>query len=326
MQHGARTMSIKIYSSSDFPSYLPKLNLLYDDLFKDGKGFRSKLVGSLGERIGLDEKVIQLLAQTIEFIHNASLLHDDLIDRSVLRRGKPAAWTKYTPEYAVLAGDYLLARVMVNLSGHGNIRLIQYTAEVISDLLEGEWIQDSLVKDFSIKLEDLNRVHNLKTGSLFKWCIRAPFIAKERYTPELHQHLEECGTALGLLFQRSDDLLDFDIRNDEGKAVLGDLKSGYLNSFAVWVLRGLPDAVFAKAIQAQALGEFKAIVGERHFEMRAAEFDAENSRVIELYFHRLQELEPLLANGGGQSGSADERKVLEILKQLPQPLYWRKKP
>lgn len=128
------------------------------------------------------------------------------------------------------------------------------------------------------------------------------------------------------MFQRSDDLLDFDIRNDEGKAVLGDLKSGYLNSFAVWVLRGLPDAVFAKAIQAQALGEFKAIVGERHFEMRAAEFDAENSRVIELYFHRLQELEPLLANGGGQSGSADERKVLEILKQLPQPLYWRKKP
>jgi octaprenyl-diphosphate synthase len=315
--------SIKIYSASDFPAYLPKLNLLYDDLFSEGKGFRSKLVGSLGERIGLESKTIQLLAQTIEFIHNASLLHDDLIDRSVLRRGKPAAWTKYTPEYAVLAGDYLLARVMVNLSSHGNVRLIQYTAEVISDLLEGEWIQDSLIKDFGINLEDLNRVHNLKTGSLFKWCIRAPFIAKERYAPELHRHLEECGTMLGLLFQRSDDLLDFDIRNFEGKAVLGDLKSGYLNSFAVWLLRDLPDHVFAKAIQSQALGEFKSIVGEKHFEQRALEFDSENSRMIELYFHRLEELEPLLSPQS--SNGVREQDVIGVLKQLPQPLYWRNK-
>lgn len=309
--------SIKIYSPTDFPAYLPKLNLLYDDLFKDGKGFRSKLVGGLGERVGLSANVIQLLAQTIEFIHNASLLHDDLIDRSVLRRGKPAAWTKYTPEYAVLAGDYLLARVMVNLSSHGNVRLIQYTAEVISDLLEGEWIQDSLVKDFTIKLEDLNRVHNLKTGSLFKWCIRAPYIAKERYDEKLHQQLEECGTILGLLFQRSDDLLDFDIRNDEGKAVLGDLKSGYLNSFAVWVLKGLPDDVFKRAVAAQSLGEFKSVVGEAHFDSRAADFDAENQRSIDLYFHRLQEMNSSLRD--------EEKSTLEILKQLPQPLYWRKK-
>lgn len=316
----------KIYSSSDFPVYLPKLNLLYDDLFKDGKGFRSKLVGLVGGRLLLSPRIIQLLAQTIEFIHNASLLHDDLIDRSVLRRGKPAAWTKYTPEYAVLAGDYLLARVMVNLSGHGNVKLIQYTAEVISDLLEGEWIQDSLVKDFSITLQDLDRVHNLKTGSLFKWCIRAPFIAKEIYHPELHQHLEECGTTLGLLFQRSDDLLDFDIRNEEGKAILGDLKSGYLNSFAVWVLKDLPPATFKKAVCAQALGEFKSIVSERHFEIRAAEFDAENSRLIDLYFHRLNDLGQILKQILNQSQESQQiESVLEVLRGLPQPLYWRMK-
>jgi octaprenyl-diphosphate synthase len=309
--------SIKIYNSGDFPTYLPKLNSLYDDLFKDGKGFRSKLVNRIGVKIQLNERVIDLLAQTVEFIHNASLLHDDLIDHSVLRRGKPAAWSKYTPEYAVLAGDYLLARVMVNLSGHGNVRLIQRTAEAISDLLEGEWIQDSLVKDFGITLKDLDRVHDLKTGSLFKWCLSAPFIAKERYDEKLLARLEQCGTILGLLFQRSDDLLDFDIRNDEGKAVLGDLKSGYLNSFAVWVLRDLPDAVFQKAIRSQSLGEFKSIVGEAHFDARATAFDEENQKSIDLYFHRLNDVRECLHDS--------EVGVIEDLKVLPKPLYWRKR-
>lgn len=318
MQHDRHRMSsIKIYNPGDFPTYLPKLNSLYDDLFKDGKGFRSKLVNRIGVKIGLSTRVIDLLAQTVEFIHNASLLHDDLIDHSVLRRGKPAAWSKYTPEYAVLAGDYLLARVMVNLSGHGNVRLIQRTAEAISDLLEGEWIQDSLVKDFGIKLQDLDRVHDLKTGSLFKWCLSAPFIAKERYDEKLLGRLEECGTILGLLFQRSDDLLDFDIRNDEGKAVLGDLKSGYLNSFAVWVLRDVSPDVFEKAIRSQSLGEFKNAVGEVHFEKRATEFDAANQKQIDLYFHRLRDVEECLAK--------DELGVIEDLKTLPKPLYWRKR-
>ena len=157
-------------------------------------------------------------------------MHDDLIDRSELRRSKPAAWLKYTPEYAVLAGDYLLARVMVNLSGNGNIKLIEYTANVISELLEGEWLQDSLIFDWGVTLEQLSKVHNLKTSSLFKWCLRAPFIAQENYDEHMHELLEEMGSIMGALFQRSDDLLDFGIRNDEQKIVLSDLKSGYVNS------------------------------------------------------------------------------------------------
>jgi octaprenyl-diphosphate synthase len=102
-------MNIKVYAPEDFPSYLPKLNALYDDLFSHGKGFRAKLIQRVSEHLQLREEQVQLLAQTIEFIHNASLLHDDLIDRSPLRREKTAAWLKYTPEYAVLAGDHLLA-------------------------------------------------------------------------------------------------------------------------------------------------------------------------------------------------------------------------
>ncbi|MGE4132108.1 MAG: polyprenyl synthetase family protein, partial [Bdellovibrionales bacterium] len=160
---------LKIFNQDDFPKYLPKLNSLYDDLFSSGKGFRAKLIQMMAKNLRLDQRQQHLLAQTIEFVHNASLLHDDLIDRAALRRSKTAAWLKYSPEYAVLAGDYLLARVMVNLSRYGNLRLIQYTAEIISDLLEGEWIQDSLMQDWNVQLNQLDQVHDLKTASLFKW-------------------------------------------------------------------------------------------------------------------------------------------------------------
>ncbi len=310
---------LKIYSPRDFPAYLPKLNKLYDDLFTGGKGFRAKLIKMMADNLSLDAKAEHLLAQTIEFIHNASLLHDDLVDRSHLRRGKTAGWLKYTPEYAVLAGDYLLARVMVNLSGHGNIRLVQYTSEIISDLLEGEWLQDSVVGDFFVTLEQLDRIHNLKTASLFKWCIRAPFLAQERYDVELHQTLEEMGTLLGQLFQRSDDLLDYDIRNNEGKAILGDLKSGYLNSFGAFMCKGLSRQQIDLIVKSQTLEEYyKNIGGKAHFDQKLLEFDEMNKGLIQLYDHHLERLKKFLKPG--------EEKLISQLKPLTEILYWRRKP
>jgi octaprenyl-diphosphate synthase len=307
---------LKIFNQDDFPKYLPKLNSLYDDLFSTGKGFRSKLIQMIGKHLHINQRQEHLLAQTIEFIHNASLLHDDLIDRSALRRSKPAAWLKYSPEYAVLAGDYLLARVMVNLSRYGNLRLIQYTAEIISDLLEGEWIQDSLVRDWNVKLTQLDQVHDLKTASLFKWCLRAPFIAKENYNGQLHQLLDEMGTLLGLLFQRGDDLLDFDVRNDEGKALLGDLKSGYLNSFAAFLARDFHPSDLARLKACTTLDEVKTLAGAEEFNHSIQKFDAMNEQVIELYEHKARSLEPFLAR--------DELGLIHDLKGLPSILYFRK--
>lgn len=309
-------VDLKIFSSDDFPKYLPKLNSLYDDLFSSGKGFRSKLIQRIGRHLSLTDRQELLLAQTIEFIHNASLLHDDLIDRSHLRRSKPTAWLKYSPEYAVLAGDYLLARVMVNLSRYGNLRLIQYTAEMISDLLEGEWIQDSLVRDWNVQLSQLDQVHDLKTASLFKWCLRAPFIAKENYNEELHQTLGEMGTLLGLLFQRGDDLLDFDIRNDEGKAVLGDLKSGYLNSFGAYLSRNFNEIEKEKLRQCETLDGVKELIGTDSFHHAVQEFDEMNRQIIGLYEHKAQSLEQYL--------EVSERGLINDLMGLPSLLYFRR--
>lgn len=308
--------TLKIYSDKDFPPYLPKLNSLYDDLFAGGKGLRSKLIQIMGNNLGLDERRIVLLAQTIEFIHNASLLHDDLVDRSALRRNKPTAWLKYTPEYAVLAGDYLLARVMVNLSSHGNLRLVQYTSEIISDLLEGEWIQDSLIKDHNVGIEELDRVHNLKTASLFKWCIRAPFLAAEIYAQELHDLLEDIGTILGQLFQRSDDLLDFDVRNFERKAILGDLKSGYINSFAAFLSKNFNESQRKSLLQSTTMSDIFALVGEKGFYDKVQEFDNINSELLQVFQQHLAQLKSMLP--------ATQQGFISELQKISQLLYWRK--
>lgn len=308
--------SVKVYSSDDFPAYLPKLNLLYDELFSEGKGFRARLVTEVGTPIGVSDDTLKLLTQTIEFIHNASLLHDDLVDRSPLRRGRTSAWLKFTPEYAVLAGDYLLARVMVNLSRYGNLELIQYTAQMISDLLEGEWIQDSLVRDWDVTLEQLDRVHNLKTSSLFKWCLRAPFISLKKADSDLHYHLEEMGTILGLLFQRRDDLLDFDVRNHEGKAILGDLKSGYLNSFAAFAIQNVTSAQKENFIRASSLADIENALGAATWKTQLERFDSMNSSLIDLYHHFCEGLKSHLA--------IDQHSLINRLRPLPDLLYWRK--
>ena len=309
-----KSQDIKVFDSQDFPAYLPKLNELYDELFSGGKGFRSKLIHLVCRRLGHPMRVEQLLAQTIEFIHNASLLHDDLIDGSPLRRGKTAAWKKYTPEYAVLAGDYLLARVMVNLSSFGNLRLVQYTAQMISDLLEGEWLQDSLVGDFDLDLSQLDRVHNLKTASLFKWCLRAPFMVSLRDEPVLHSTLDEMGTLLGQLFQRGDDLLDFDVRNLEGKALLGDLLTGYVNSFAAFAV---PRDRRSLLKECKNLESFKNILGGESLFLQAVnEFDKENEKLIELYRHYAQSLQDYL--------QPEQLELSADLAPLTDILYWRK--
>ncbi len=312
-------VDLKIYSETDFPAYLPKLNQLYDDLFAGGKGFRAKLTQMVSECVQLDKQTTHLLCQTVEFIHNSSLLHDDLIDRSNLRRGKTAAWVKFTPEYAVLAGDYLLARVMVNLSGYGNIELIQLTSKAISDLIEGEWLQDDHVKKMNVSMEQLDRVHILKTGSLFQWCMRAPFIAAGLSSEKIHSELRRLAEILGLLLQRSDDLLDFDIRNGEQKNIMGDLRAGYVNSFCAFLFRDLASEKRMELSKLTDLEKFKQGIGELHFAEGQRQFDTMNSLLIENYQKILSQLaNDLPPHIAGQ--------FLEVLKNLPKPIYWREAP
>lgn len=127
------------------------------------------------------------------------------------------------------------------------------------------------------------------------------------------------GTILGQLFQRSDDLLDFDIRNFEGKAILGDLKSGYLNSFGAFLTRSWSADAREKLKSIRTLPELYALCeGKEKFVVRVNEFDEGNLFLIQLYQHHLQTLTQFL--------SENEKPLLQQLQPLSEVLYWRKKP
>lgn len=303
---------LKIYSPNDFPKDLPRLSDLYDKLFSDGKGFRGQLVAEVADVLSLTQQEELLLAQTIEFIHNSSLLHDDLIDQAPLRRGKTAMWKEFGPEYAVLAGDYLLARVMVNLSTHGHIKLVQVTSESISELLEGEWLQDSVRYDVSVSFEKMQRIHELKTSSLFSWCLKSPFVYKD-YPADIIEKLSEIGKNMGLLLQRSDDLLDFNIRNYEAKSLFTDLKAGFLNSFSIHLFSdlNLKDQVFKITSEADLL----KLITKEQLAAKLSEFDAINEELIANIIKQADELVVL---------QPKLKKLHDMVLKIAPRLYWRK--
>jgi len=241
---------------NDIPNYLPKMKSMYEDLFSGGKGYRGALVSSISQDLGLSDEHSKLLSVSIEYIHNSSLLHDDFVDGSELRRGKTAAWKKYSGGYAILGGDYLLAKVIKNLSSCDSIELISYTSQSILDLVEGEWLQDACQNRIDVTKAEMEKVHSLKTSALFAWCFKAPALLVPSISEENIKKLSSIGEDLGALLQRSDDLLDYDIRNYEKKDFFRDLPSGYFNLFTIHLLESVDPEFKKKAFEIRDLNSF----------------------------------------------------------------------
>lgn len=321
------TKSLKIYSKDDFPKYLPNLNKLYDDLFANGKHFRARFVTAISKTLFLKNSQIHLLSQSIEFIHNASLLHDDLIDKTILRRGRTAAWKKYGAKPSILAGDYLLARVMINLSSNSSLALVHYTAKTAANLTKGEWLQDAMEKKqkknkylkAKLALQERDKIAQLKTGVLFSWCLVAPFLLlKDNLDTAFIKSLEAVGNDLGILFQRGDDLLDFNIRNKEKKSFLNDLKAGVLNSFAIFLIK---DNLKLKTalLKCQTITEVKNLISTKVFNQSLKAFDKINQKIIDKYYKKVD----LCLDKAKTASKCKKKELKSILLAIPDIFYWR---
>ena len=289
------------------PPNLKKMRDLYSDLFSDGKQYRGALVQMLSDEIGLNKDKSNVLSRTAEFIHNSSLLHDDVLDNSVLRRGKTAAWKKYGGSYAILAGDYLLARVIKDLCVLSHLEIIEYTSETILELIEGEWLQDENFKQTDIKEDRLKEVHRLKTGALFSWCFKAPFLLSNKKEADV-QRACKVGELFGHLLQRSDDLLDFDIRNFEKKEFFKDLPSGNLNLFAYNIVRDKDHK--DKAYSFKTMNDFLEFYSI-DLSAEVKKFDAKSLEMISDLQNLIDEFDDF---------SKDFKEQLKTMSQL---IYWR---
>lgn len=176
---------------------------------------------------GRDSKLEDAIdaAIALELIHSATLLHDDIIDGGMLRRGKPSAYARYGAGPTLIAGDYLFCRAF-ELCGRFEERLIRAAAESCLQLTEGEVMEGRLRHNSAATLEDYLAVITRKTASLFAVGGRiaadlagAPAVAIEA--------MRRLGNSVGLAFQMIDDLLDIlGTEHRIGKPVGSDLRAG----------------------------------------------------------------------------------------------------
>lgn len=191
-----------------------------------GKRLRPLLVLLSGKALGYSGDDLRLLAATIEFLHTSTLLHDDVVDASGLRRGRATANAQWGNAPSVLVGDFLYARsfeMMVELGSMPVMRIISQATRVIA---EGEVLQLTKVRDASTTEETYMEVIRGKTAMLFEASTHSA-AAIAGATPEQAEALRQFGDALGIAFQLVDDLLDY--RGDAstlGKNVGDDLAEG----------------------------------------------------------------------------------------------------
>ena len=305
------TSLLDIRNLADKPK---ELSALCKKLFAGGKSIRSRLIHLICRRLQLKEEETTVLCRIVEYVHNSSILHDDLIDHSSVRRRQKAAWVEFSPAQAVLAGDYLLAQVNIYLAEKGNLPLLRLTAESIVSLVKGEFLQREAIRKQGASLKNTNEINNLKTAGLFKWSFKAPFLWINRKEPRLFNLLDRIGYKCGILFQRSDDLLDFSVRNREKKSVLLDLKQNYFNSFSCFLLSGKSKSFKTKFLKARILTDIYQLAPD--FKNQLAEFDKLNKKLIKETQKDMEKLSSVLKKS--------EQPLIEELKTIPSLLYWRK--
>ncbi len=184
-----------------------------------------------------------LFASVFEFIHTATLVHDDVIDEAELRRGRGSMNARWGNGLTVLLGDYLYIKSMNMALEADDIRIIKILADITLKMIEGELIADRRLRDIGMSEREYLEIIRRKTAFLFSGCGRVAGVLSG-IGPDGVEALAEYGMNLGMAFQIVDDLLDFTAdENVLGKPVASDLKEGKLTLPLIYLLeKGDPAA------------------------------------------------------------------------------------
>ena len=190
-------------------------------LARGGKRARPKLVYFFAKGLGLFQSEVLDIAVTAEFIHNASLLHDDVIDNGELRRGQPTVNVVWDSLTAVLAGDILLSesiRILKNCP-----RIVATEAlELVSIMTRATMMEAHVRNNTNVSIDQWDYIADGKTSSMFTWCGRA--IGHLAENQDAVDRFGKFGHHFGLAFQIADDVLDIQ-HNLSGKTPFADLRN-----------------------------------------------------------------------------------------------------
>jgi len=206
-----------------------------------GKRLRPALLLLVSGALGSSHPHRHTLAAVVEFIHTATLLHDDVVDESTLRRGRATANQVFGNAASVLVGDFLYSRAFQMMVDVDNMRVMQVLSDATNVIAEGEVLQLMNMHDASINEDDYLRVIRSKTAKLFEASARlAPILAGAG--PDIEQACATYGQALGTAFQVIDDVLDYEGDAQElGKNLGDDLREGKVTLPIICALRAASD-------------------------------------------------------------------------------------
>ena len=191
-----------------------------------GKRLRPALVLLAGNHFNAKKSALFEIAAVIEFIHTATLLHDDVVDESSLRRGRNTANAEFGNAAAVLVGDFLYSRAFEMMVGVGSMQVMAVLAEATNVIAEGEVLQLLNIHDADTSEEKYLMVVRFKTAKLFEAACRVGAILGNASAAD-EAALADYGMHLGTAFQLIDDVLDYSGEMGEtGKNVGDDLAEG----------------------------------------------------------------------------------------------------
>lgn len=213
-------------SQTDF-NHPDLVSALSHILSSGGKRIRPAMTLLIGKHLGADSERLITLAAAIEMLHTATLVHDDLIDGSLLRRGIPTLNAKWTPGATVLTGDFIFARAAKLAADTGSLPVMTLFAQTLSTIVNGEIVQ-LFSSRCNLSREDYFQRIYAKTASLFETtCSTAAIIAGVE--PAQIEASRQFGYHLGMAFQIIDDILDFTGEQATlGKPVGSDLQQGII--------------------------------------------------------------------------------------------------
>ncbi len=206
-------------------------------LFAGGKRLRPLLMVLCARLCGYAGEDIKAFSTIMEYLHAATLLHDDLVDGAAVRRGKPAAHCRFGNSTAVLVGDFLLARALSIAAAAGRIEIIKIMADITENMSQGEIRQLMGKGRLDLTEDEYMEVIRCKTAVLIQGGCQVGAIFAHA-SPEKEKALAAYGFHLGMAFQMADDLLDYTADTAVlGKTVGADLREGKMTLPLIYALR-----------------------------------------------------------------------------------------
>ncbi len=191
-----------------------------------GKMMRPILVMlSAGLSGGITESTISAAA-SLELLHVASLIHDDVVDNSDMRRGLASVMAKFENKAAVLGGDYFLSTALCEAVKTQNIGVMETISNLGRVLIDGELLQLTESRNHSFKEENYFSIIKSKTAALFAASAKLGALTAKSSSEENVEKLTQLGENIGICFQIKDDIFDFDSNNNTGKPYGNDIQEG----------------------------------------------------------------------------------------------------